>query len=210
MTKTHFSMAAFILALGFWFYQFTRQDFDQFGLQFRYLTIWGLCAAVAVHWLLWRVRRSGAPDGPAALISASAVLNIMVMFLYWRLFFIDPKLVNGDGTPVWYQEYYLHLLGPLLLVFDALFLSRAFARQVLRGLIYTVAFCAAYVVWCEAVLRPINTAPVGKVTSGLPYPFLNDMELAGRAGFYGTTIATALVFYGLCWAVSWVHRRLSA
>jgi len=209
MTKTQFSMAAFIVALGFWFYQFTRQDFEQFGLQFRYLTIWGLCAAVVVHYLLWRSRRAGRADGHLPLISASAVLNIMVVFLYWRLYFIDPKLVNGDNAPVWFQEYYLHLIGPVLLIFDALFLSRAFARQVLRGMGYIVSMCLAYVVWCEAVLRPINTTPVGTVTSGLPYPFLNDMDLAGRAGFYGTTIGTALVFFGLCWVTAWVHRKLS-
>ena len=38
-------------------------------------------------------------DTYPAFISATAVLNIMVVFLYWRLYFIDPALVNGDNTP---------------------------------------------------------------------------------------------------------------
>ena len=105
MNKTQFSIAAFVLALGFWFYQFTTQSGGNFGMQFRYLTIWGLSFAVIAHYLLWRDRSKGHRPSYPAFITGTAVLNIMVVFLYWRLYFIDPKLVNGDNTPVWFQEY---------------------------------------------------------------------------------------------------------
>lgn len=145
---------------------------------------------------------SGRTNSYPAFISAAAVLNIMVVFLYWRLSFIDPALVNGDNTPVWFQEYYLHLVGPAIILIEALFISRAF-DQMLRGMGMTVALCIAFVIWTEGFVGPLNDTPVGSLTSGLTYPFLNDMDVGGRMNFYATTIATALVFYALCWATAW-------
>ena len=45
-------------------------------------------------WLLYRNKRSGLPESYLAFVSAIAVLNAMVVFLYWKLYFIDPGLVN--------------------------------------------------------------------------------------------------------------------
>ena len=39
-----FRWTVFLLALGFWFYQFTQTSLEAFGWQFRFLTIWGLTA----------------------------------------------------------------------------------------------------------------------------------------------------------------------
>ena len=45
---------------------------------------------------------------------------------------------------------------------------------------------------------------------GLPYPFLNDLELAGRMTFYGANAAVSLVFLaGFC-ALAWAVRRLTS
>lgn len=206
MRAAQFSLIAFVLALGYSIYQFTTQDGGNFGWQFRYLTIWGLTAAMVAHYLLWRSRTTGTAMTYHGFIAGTAVLNIMVMFLYWRLYFIDPRLVNGDNTPVWFQEYYLHLLGPLIIVFDALFLSQAFQRP-LRGVMSIIVLCLAYIGWSEVLVGPMNDTPVGDVTSGLPYPFLNDMDMMGRAAFYGTTIATALVFFALSWGLCVLYRR---
>ena len=115
--------------------------------------------------------------------------------------------MNGDNTPVWFQEYYLHLIGPAIILIEALFISRAF-DQMLWGMSVTVALCVAFVVWTEGFVGPFNDTPVGSVTSGLTYPFLNDMDMGGRMNFYATTIATALVFYLICWAVAWGMRKL--
>ena len=68
---------------------------------------------------------------------------------------------------------------------------------------------AAYVLWAELVLQPMNDTPMGSVTSGLPYPFLNDLELVGRSVFYGSNFAISIVllvgFVGLAWMI----RRLT-
>ena len=128
------------------------------------------------------------------------------------MYFIDPKLVNGENTPVWFQEYYLHLLGPVLIIADALFLSRSFTN-ILRGAAATLSTCLAYIAWSEIFVGPLNDKPVGTVTSGLPYPFLNDMVMAERLNFYGVTTATAIGFYVICWIVSmvsgWIARPRS-
>jgi hypothetical protein len=208
MAKARFSLVAFVVAVGFWFYQFTTQDEWNFGLQFRYLTIWGLTFAMGAHYLLWRARANQSDAIWHTFITGTAVLNVMVMFLYWRLYFIDPKLVNGENVPVWFQEYYLHLVGPLLIIIDAIFGARSFTKP-LSGAIGTLAICLAYIAWSEILVGPLNDSPVGRVTSGLPYPFLNDLDVLGRSQFYLTTLGTALVFYGLCYGLCFLTRRMA-
>lgn len=205
--KTNFSLFALVLAIGYSIYQFINTDYAAFGLHFRYLTIWGLTLAMVCHGTLWIDRRANQNERFLPFIAASAVLNIMVMYLYWKLYFTDPSLVNGENSPVWFQEYYLHLLGPLLIVFDALFLSKA-ARHI-RGLMYSIVICLAYVAWSEILVGPLNDKPVGSVTSGLPYPFLNNMDIMGRATFYGSTIALAIGVFVALWIISFIARKLS-
>ena len=60
----------------------------------------------------------------------------------------------------------------------------------------------------QATIHPMNDTPVGKVTSGLPYPFLNNMEMGQRLEFYITTIVTALVLGAVFWGVSLILRRV--
>ena len=50
------------------------------------------------------------------------------------------------------------------------------------------------------MVQRLSDSSAGSVTSGLPYPFLNSMELAERLGFYGLNAAVAiglLVVFGL-------------
>lgn len=205
--KTKFSLFAMLLALGYSAYQFVNTDYAAFGWHFRYLTIWGLTFALIAHGSLWLNRLNRSAERYLPFVAATAVLNVMVMYLYWKLFFIDPKLVNGENTPVWFQEYYLHLAGPLIVIFDALFLSKA-ARG-FKGLGVSIALCLAYVAWSEILVGPLNPTPLGKVTSGLPYPFLNDMDVMGRASFYGSTIALAVGVYIALWAITFVVRKIT-
>jgi hypothetical protein len=69
----------------------------------------------------------------------------------------------------------------------------------------------AYVLWAELIVQTFNKRPLGNVTSGLPYPFLNDLELPQRMVFYASNIATAilllLTYAGLAWLV---RRRFPA
>ena len=101
---------------------------------FRYLTIWGLTGAMVSSYLLYRSKRNNLPETYRAFVSAVAVLNAMVVFLYWKLYFIDPSLVNYSGSIVWFQEYYLHALGPLLIILDALFFKQIFLTDKKRCL----------------------------------------------------------------------------
>ena len=115
-----------LLSIGYFIYQFTEANYDNFVIQFRYLTIWGLTVAMIATWLLYRTKRDGLPETYLPFVSAIAVLNAMVVFLYWKLYFTDPSLVNYSGSIVWFQEYYLHVLGPLLIILDALFFNNSF------------------------------------------------------------------------------------
>ena len=83
-----------LLSLGYFLYQFLGVNFDNFGIHFRYLTIWGLTGAMIATWLLYKNKRKGLPECYLAFVSAIAVLNAMVVFLYWKLYFIDPSLVE--------------------------------------------------------------------------------------------------------------------
>ena len=195
-----------LLSIGYFLYQFTAANYDNFGIHFRYLTIWGLTGAMIATWLLYWIKRKGLPEGYLGFVSAIAVLNAMVVFLYWKLYFIDPKLVNYSGSIVWFQEYYLHILGPLLLILDALFFNNSFT-QVKKGTLTIIVIFLLYIFWTEVLTGPLNATPEGSVTNGLPYPFLNDMEFAERVSFYATTILTGLGFYFSGWVLTRVKLR---
>lgn len=195
-----------LLSIGYFLYQFTDANYNNFGIQFRYLTIWGLTGAMIATWLLYRTKRDGFPETYLPFVSAIAVLNAMVVFLYWKLYFIDPSLVNYSGSVVWFQEYYLHVLGPLLIILDALFFNNSFT-QIKKGLLTILIICLLYIVWTEALTGPLNTTPEGAMTNGLPYPFLNNMAFAERISFYTTTILTGFGFYFTGWLLTRVKLR---
>ena len=196
----YFRGFCFGIAILYWFYQFYVANYKGFGLQFRYLTIWGLTGNVIVTGILFRRTFYEQKENHFAIVSAVCVLNVLVVFLYWRLYFIDPKLVNYSGTIVWFQEYYLHLLGPLLLFLDSILLNRSF-RQFRSGIILALSISFSYVGWTEFVTGPLNNSPAGSKAAGLPYPFLNDMVLADRLEFYVISILTGVFFYALFWLI---------
>ena len=202
-----YRLVCLLLSVGYFLYQFMAANYENFGIKFRYLTIWGLTGAMVSSYLLYRSKRNNLPETYHAFVSAVAVLNAMVVFLYWKLYFIDPSLVNYSGSIVWFQEYYLHALGPLLIIFDALFFNRSF-QQIRNGALAIVGMCLLYVLWTEAVTAPLNFTPEGSVTSGLPYPFLNNMVFMERLSFYATTTLTGLGFYFLGWLLTKIKSLL--
>ncbi|MGR3491208.1 MAG: hypothetical protein ACU0DW_04050 [Shimia sp.] len=179
------------------------------GGPFRYLTIWALLLnffAASRNLAFTEYRTERRYEG---LIPAICVINAMVVLLYWRLYFADPTSVTRGGElGIWWQELYLHALGPALLWIDALLVNRAFRRPV-ASLAWLVGIIGAYVAWIELFVGPFNAQPIGSVTSGLPYPFLNDLTLDGRAVFYGTNIAVAVVLLALFFAVKWLQVSLA-
>lgn len=201
-----YRVVTFALALFFAIYMFTETSWQHFGLHFRFLTIWGLYAYFIVSWLMLRRSLGKSVRDWNPFVSATVVLSIIVVFMYWKLYFIDPSLVN-TGTPKWFLEYYLHALGPLLVTIDALFFLGAF-RRMLATFGVVMAMFLGYIAWIEIVIRPMNSTPVGSKESGLPYPFLNNMDMGERMGFYATTIGTALAILVACWLVSLVIARI--
>jgi len=193
---TNYRWLVFILVLGFWLDLFYTTDRTLFGWQFRYLTDWGLTANLIVAWLMLRYSLGRSDRTYNAFVSASAVLGAIVVFMYWKLYFDDPALVNGDHIMPWYQEYYVHGITQILMLFDAFFILGAF-RQVGKTLATAMVIFISYIAWTEFVVRPLNDLPAGGATSGLAYPFLNDMVLSGRLVFYAATIATAIVLLGI-------------
>ena len=86
----YFRGFCFGIAILYWFYQFYVANYKGFGLQFRYLTIWGLTGNVIVTGILVRRTFYEQKEDHFAIVSAVCVLNVLVVFLYWRLYFIDP------------------------------------------------------------------------------------------------------------------------
>lgn len=183
----------FLLAAGYCLRMVVFSEYVQFAGPFRYLTVWALffsffCASRMIALEEGRITRRF--DG---IVSMTSVINAMVVFLYWRLFFADPNSVRQDGElgPI-YLEMYLHLLGPVLQWIDAIFIHRSFTRLG-AAMAWLFGVIGAYVLWAELVLERVNDSPAGSVTSGLPYPFLNNLEFPQRAIFYGSNFAIAVV-----------------
>ena len=55
-----------------------------------------------------------------------------------------------------------------------------------------------------------NDSPVGSVTQGLPYPFLNNLDVSGRIIFYGSNIGVAIIFMFLFAGIAWGVRKIFA
>ena len=193
----------FLLAAGYCGYQIMFGNWTGPGGPFRYLTIWALFLSCYSASRMLALSGGQSTRTHEVTATCAAVLNVMVVFLYWRLYFIDPALVNNGGQIVWWLEYYLHGLGPALQIIDALFIGAVFHR-VWRAIIPLILIIAAYVAWAELFVQRFNDSPLGSVTSGLPYPFLNNMELAERSVFYAVNAGTAmglLVVFGVVGAV---------
>jgi hypothetical protein len=184
----------------------TFTDLSDFGWQFRYLTIWALTGSLIVAAMMLTPAFGRADARGALFVAVVAVLNMIVVVSYWRLYFTDPTLVNGGNVIVPHREYYLHLIGPALQWADALWLKRALRRAGAVAL-WLGAVVVAYLVWAELIVAPLNDDPVGLVTAGLPYPFLNDMTLPARLGFYAATWASGLVFLAVLCALQWALDR---
>ena len=142
-----------------------------------------------------------------AFVSFVVVMNISVVVNYWRLYLADPENFYRDGDNIdWWQEYYLHVLGPLLMWIDAFFIHGAF-RRLKRVFLYALILGAAYPAWIEWIVAPLNHEPAGSVTSGLPYAFLNDMVISERLVFYSAIIISNFVFILIGWGIAHTIAR---
>ena len=204
-----YRVITFALCVFYFLYLFYTSNKDAFGWQFRYLTVWGLTASVISAWFMLRLSMGWSTARQEVWASMTAVLNATVVLMYWKIYFTDPALFYGDGggPEHLHQEYYLHAIGPSLQIVDALFILGAFSK-LRRTCLAVAAVPILYVAWIEGILHKVNVTPEGSVTNGLPYLFLNDMDMSARLGFYGTTIVTMLMLFAVGAALSWVLRRI--
>ena len=182
-------------------------DFSEFGGPFRYLTIWALFLSFFAASRMMALIEGRSDKRWDGFVAMTSVVNAMVVFLYWRLFLEDPTSVTRDGElGQFYLEMYLHGLGPLLQWIDAIFIHRSF-RKLSAAAAWLVGVVAVYLTWGETFVSWNNERPTGTVTSGIPYPFLNNMELPERLTFYGINILTALVLLLAFAGFAWLVRR---
>lgn len=204
-----FRWIAFLLAAGYCLRMLFFGAWDAFGGPFRFLTVWALFFSFFSFSRMMAIEEGRSERRWDGFVCMTAVLNTMVVFLYWRLYFADPASVTRDGELAsFYLEMYLHGLGPLLQVVDTIFVHRSY-RRLGAAVAWLVGVIAAYVVWAEVILQSLNNTPVGTVTTGLPYPFLNNLELSERAVFYGTNLGVGVVILLIYAAITLGVRRLS-
>ncbi|MEL6519320.1 MAG: hypothetical protein AAFQ66_00035 [Pseudomonadota bacterium] len=195
----------FLLAAGYAVYQLVSSSYEGPGGPFRYLTNWALLLSFYSASRMLAISEKRITNPHLLTASVAAVLNAMVVIQYWRLYLNDPASVSNQDL-AWYVEYYIHLVGPLLQWIDALFIARAFRRHLpAMGILLCVV--VAYVAWAEFFVGPMNRSPIGSVTSGLPYPFLNEMEFQARLVFYAINLAAAWILYGLFAVIAGLIRR---
>jgi hypothetical protein len=159
-------------------------------------------------YFMWQLSTGRSDNRHETYASITVVVNGLLVFLYWKIFLTDPFQFYEDGIPsAWWREYYLHAVGPLLQWIDAFFILGVF-RPMKKIAVWLAGVVAAYVFWIEIIIAPINSTPVGSVTTGLPYLFLNSMDLPARGMFYVQTAFMAVIFLIGCSAFAWVLRRV--
>lgn len=202
-----FRIVVFLLTVFYFLEQFRGLNPDHFGWQFRYLTIWTLTANMIVAAQMLRLSYGRTTQRWEAFVSFVVVMNMTVVIQYWRLFLMDPLNVSPAEGTIWWKEYYLHALGPILMWIDAFLILGVFSR--LKPVFYAaIILGVAYPLWAELVLHPLNDEPVGTVTAGLPYPFLNNMELGSRLIFYVASTVANFIFIMIAWGVSILIRPI--
>jgi hypothetical protein len=165
-----------------------------FGKQFRYFTLWSLLANFIAVLFLSLSLKFTIFNQTKPFIAISSMMGLFTIILYWGLFFIDPNLVNYAGERLdFFREIYLHLVGPALLFFDALIFKKAFSNFS-RILPFAFVINFGYFTWLETLVEPNSDFPVGKITSGLPYPFMNDMLLEHRLIFMVVCFLSGALF----------------
>ena len=91
----YYRWVVFLLAAGYCLYQILFGSWTGPGGPFRYLTIWVLFLSfyAASRMLALTERRITRRHEVTAM--TAAVLNVMVVFLYWRLYLADPAMITS-------------------------------------------------------------------------------------------------------------------
>lgn len=198
----------FLAAAYYFSWLFWGGSYAVFGGPFRFLTNWALTLSLVSSIFMLRLSYGKSDNRHDGYVGLVAVLNGMVVLLYWMYYLRDPStLSNNPNYTISPLGWYLHVIGPALQWFDVLFVHRGF-RQPKQSAKLLVLVIGAYVAWAELIVHPLADAPSGRVTSGLPYPIMNNLELVERTGLYALYLSVALVLLAMATGLSWAIRRL--
>ncbi len=202
-----FRWIVFLLAAAYCLRMVLFSSYEHFGGPFRFLTVWALFASFFCASRMLALMEGRSQKRWDGFVGMTTTLNAMVVFLYWRLYLADPSSVTRDGElGAFYLEIYLHALGPLLQWIDATFIHRSF-RRIWASLLWLFGLISVYVLWTEGLVQRFATSPDGTVSNGLPYRFLNNLELPDRMTFYLVNLGSAAVLLLAFALIAWVVRR---
>lgn len=204
-------LGVLLLAAGFWAQQFALQDLADFGWQFRYFAVWALTLGLAAGALTFRLSLVPDAGAPNSLLLVAAAVSALQAVLFWFFRLSDPSAIGAGGAggdPV--RIVYLHVLMPAFIWLEAVVFNRT-ARAAPAAACWLLMTLAAYVLWIEGAVVPLNPVPAGAVTSGMPYPFLNDMTQGARAALYAKASIVGVGLIGLVhWAAVWADGYSSS
>lgn len=187
------------LAAVAWAWCFADARMAEFGWQFRHLDVWALTLSLVSAVAMVRLSMGWSRTRHDALAGTAAALNALVIAAH-----LLPVLL--DGAPLTPRGAYLHIVGPMLQIVDAMLILGAFGR--LSGaLVGAAALAASYVAWLELAVRPLNARDgVG----GLPYAGLDALEPWARLVVYALAIAAGLAAVPMLRAAQRVLRPAAA
>ncbi len=192
-----------ILATFFVYINFERFHlfFISFGGAYRFWSDWGFAACVlSCYWMLSSTKRKKHAIG----ISVISAASVSYAGLYWVFFLGAP----GSGAlPVSFEPVttaIIHSVVPLLQIINTIFFVNSFQR--LKPIMYRIlVLTIAYVIWLIVLVAPLNDTPSGTVTSGYPYPFLNNLSFIE---VLGSLIVGIVLLTMLCALLVAFLRRL--
>lgn len=167
-----YSVASFVISASLWVAEFFVSVVVP-GRQFRFLTIWGLTAAMCMHaYQLVRMRRSPSSK-VSALFTTAAAINLVILLMYWTAYFVFPHMIAVEGYHV-LHDIFIHAICPLLCIMDTAFLSNL-SMDFKLSTTYLLASIVAYVLWLELFVAPFSV---------LPYAFLRGVTMSARIVCY--------------------------
>lgn len=167
----------------------------RWGGVWRYLTVWALavqcvyCCISAARVTLCGSCHSTAPHALDAMFVGWAFpLSLIVSFMFWTLYLLDPALVLPAQFQPFYPSWLNHCVHTLPVLFNvtdmAVVRRRRLPPRCITFSLLTV-FLAAYLVW---------TLYLGVVAEVWVYPVFRVLQWPGRIALMGASSVLALAF----------------
>lgn len=171
------------LSVVVWARCFGDARLEEFGWQFRLIEVWAVTGTVLAAALMVRLSMGWSRSRHEELVGGVAAVNVVVLALH-----LGPLGVWSPTLPGWHGLA-LNVVVPAAQIADAVLILGAF-RRVRGAVAWSSSMAAAYVVWIELAVRPLNASVEGR--GGLPYPPLDAMPLSDRLGLYAAVTLLGL------------------